>query len=79
MVLGSALLLAEPITKEAVKERLDLLEKERIQQMANLNALNGAIEDCKFWLSQLDAKPAEQKNKLKTPPPPGHPPKAKKE
>jgi uncharacterized coiled-coil protein SlyX len=76
LLMTSALAFAEPITREAIEKRLASLEEARIQQMANLNALNGAIEDCKFWLNQLAAKPDQLKPTAK----PGHPPApAKKE
>jgi len=44
------------ITREMVLERLAKLKEERDQLIANLNAYNGAIEDCEYWLSVLDKK-----------------------
>jgi len=42
------------ITREMVLERLAKLKAEREQLLANLNAYNGAIQDCEYWLSVLD-------------------------
>jgi len=35
-------------------ERLAKLKAEREQLVANLNAYNGAIQDCEYWLSVLE-------------------------
>ena len=48
------------ITKEAIIERLERLKADRDQVMGNLNALEGAIIDCQYWLEQLE-KPEEDK------------------
>jgi len=42
------------ITREMVLERLAKLKAEREQLIANLNAYNGAIQDCEYWLSVLE-------------------------
>lgn len=42
------------MTAEKIKERLEALERLRLDTIANANALNGAIEDCKWWLAQLE-------------------------
>jgi hypothetical protein len=49
------------ITKEILQSRLKQLidEKKNLQETyeqlgRNLNAYDGAIEDCKFWLSELE-------------------------
>jgi len=56
----------QPITKETVERRLAKLQAEYDQAIANANALQGAIQDCKYWLDQIkaaEAKPAiEQKD-----------------
>jgi hypothetical protein len=73
----SALALGEPITREAVEKRLASLEEVRRQTLANLNALNGAVEDCKYWLEQLDkpaAKPGQAEEPKSTPPAGGEAP-----
>ena len=48
------------MTKEAIETRLAKLEREReqlvlkIEQLTgNVNAYNGAIEESRYWLSQL--------------------------
>lgn len=56
-LMTSALVFCEPITREAVEKRLASLDQSRLQLMADLNATNGAIQDCKYWLERLDAKP----------------------
>ena len=42
------------ITQEVVEERLRELHEQRAQALATLNACEGAIQDCEFWLAQLD-------------------------
>lgn len=44
------------ITKEQIEERLKLLEQDLKQLQANLNATEGAILDCRYWLEKLEAK-----------------------
>ncbi len=41
------------ITKAIVEARLEAFKAKRIALLADVNALNGAIEDCQFWLDQL--------------------------
>jgi len=52
--------------KETVAARLNTLKQERqmlLQQMAEaerrLVAYDGAIEDCEYWLEELDKEPKE--------------------
>lgn len=40
--------------KEAIKKRLAELQKELEQIQANGNAILGAIQDCKYWLAELE-------------------------
>ena len=49
------------ITREQLVERLTLLRREReqvqgnlVQLQANLNAYDGAIQDCEYWLKVVD-------------------------
>jgi regulator of sirC expression with transglutaminase-like and TPR domain len=55
------------ITREGIEKRLAQLKAEQAQVQtnlaqlqANLQAYAGAIQDCEFWLSQIDADPAGQ-------------------
>lgn len=41
------------ITKEMLEERLGQLEQDRQMHLANLHAVSGAIQDCRYWLEQL--------------------------
>lgn len=43
------------ITRARILERLAELREQREQLLANANAVQGAIQDCEFWLSILDA------------------------
>lgn len=43
------------ITKERVEERIADLERQKEQAVANINAVEGALQDCRFWLEQLAA------------------------
>jgi septal ring factor EnvC (AmiA/AmiB activator) len=58
------------MTKKELEERLaklhseqELVRKNLIQLQANLNAYEGAIQECEHWLSQLDIEetPLEKK------------------
>jgi len=42
------------ITYKMLSERLAKLKAEREQLLANLNAYNGAIQDCEYWLKLID-------------------------
>jgi len=44
------------MTKEKIQERLKTLENEREQMKTTLIAYEGAIQDCKYWLEQLEEK-----------------------
>ncbi len=78
LLIGSALAFSEPMTREAVEKRLALLEKDRLQVIANLNAMDGAIQDCKYWLDQFDSEKAHATKEVKPTAKPGHPPAAAK-
>lgn len=41
------------MNREKLEERIKTLETERDQMRTNLVAYDGAIQDCKYWLSQL--------------------------
>lgn len=51
-----------PITKEALEQRLAALQRDRTQAVANVNAYDGAIQECRFWLELL--KDAEQEEEM---------------
>jgi hypothetical protein len=40
--------------KASVLKRKEELEQQRIQLIANLNAVVGAMQDCEYWLGQFD-------------------------
>lgn len=47
------------MSKEAIEKRLAELQKELDQVQANGNALIGAIQDCQYWLSEIEKKEAK--------------------
>ncbi len=49
------------MTETEITERIALLETARAKALANVNALNGAIEDCEFWLGRIRS-PAIENN-----------------
>ena len=49
------------ITREALLDRLEVLERDRAQVIANINAYDGAIQECKYWLEQLEIAEKEEK------------------
>lgn len=42
--------------KTKIQERIKTLETERDQLRNNLVAYEGAIQDCNYWLEQLETK-----------------------
>ena len=42
------------ITREAIENRIAALESDHARVLAHLNAIEGAIEDCRFWLQQAE-------------------------
>ena len=42
------------MTKELLNERIKTLMQQRAQLLDNVNAFNGAIQDCEYWLRELD-------------------------
>jgi hypothetical protein len=48
------------MTREQIEARLVELRKESEQLVANINAISGAIQDCEYWLAQLDAEEAKE-------------------
>jgi hypothetical protein len=42
------------ITREQVLARLDLLKSQIEELKANIQAYDGAMQDCQYWLTQLD-------------------------
>lgn len=50
------------ITREVLELRLKALERDRNQAIANVNAYDGAIQECNFWIKLL--KEAEQEEAM---------------
>lgn len=44
------------MNKEKLEERLKVLEAERANCIQTMSAYDGAIQDCKWWLSKLEEK-----------------------
>ena len=49
---------------KTIKERIKTLESQRAQAVSNVHAVEGAIQDCKFWLEQI-SKPQTNDNVVK--------------
>ena len=47
------------MTKEAIEKRIEELKKQLEQVQANGNALIGAIQDCEYWLKELEKQKEE--------------------
>lgn len=50
------------MTKDQVQDRIKILETSREQVRISLLAHEGAIQECLYWLSQMD-KPSEEAKK----------------
>jgi hypothetical protein len=46
------------MNEAALIARIDTLTAQARQMEQNLHAIGGAIQDCQFWLTQLEAKDA---------------------
>jgi len=44
------------MTREQIEARLAQLRNDLQQIYANANAVSGAIQDCEYWLAQLDTE-----------------------
>jgi hypothetical protein len=39
--------------EKTIKERITALESQRAQTISNVHAIEGAIQDCKYWLEKI--------------------------
>jgi prefoldin subunit 5 len=46
------------MTAEALKSRIEALTAQARQMEQTLQAIGGAIQDCQYWLTQLESKDA---------------------
>ena len=46
------------MTPEVINKRLEQLQAQAKQMEINLHAISGAIQDCQYWLNQLESKDA---------------------
>jgi hypothetical protein len=46
------------LNAESLKSRIDFLTAQAKQMELNLHAIGGAIQDCQYWLTQLESKDA---------------------
>jgi len=42
------------IEREQIEARLAQLRSDKTELVANVHAINGAIQDCEYWLAQLE-------------------------
>jgi len=50
------------MTKEKLEDRIKQLETEREQVKATLLAYEGALQDCKYWLIELEKEEVNGRN-----------------
>jgi prefoldin subunit 5 len=43
---------------ESLKSRIEFLTAQAKQMEMNIHAIGGAIQDCQYWLTQLESKDA---------------------
>ena len=53
------------IDREALLDRLEVLQRDRAQVIANINAYDGAIQECKYWLEQLELAEKKEEEEVK--------------
>jgi hypothetical protein len=46
------------MTIEQVKQRIETLMAQGKQMESNLHMINGALQDCQYWLNELESKDA---------------------
>jgi prefoldin subunit 5 len=46
------------LNEAAIKARIETLTAQARQMEQNLQAIGGAIQDCQYWLTKLEAKNA---------------------
>ena len=46
------------MTTDQIKARIEILTAQARQMETALQAIGGAIQDCQFWLTELEAKNA---------------------
>ena len=46
------------MTPEVINKRVEQLQAQAKQMEINLHAISGAIQDCQYWLNQLESKDA---------------------
>ena len=42
------------INREQIEARLAQLRSDKVELVANVHAINGALQDCEYWLTQLE-------------------------
>jgi prefoldin subunit 5 len=50
------------LNAESLKSRIEFLNSQAKQMEINLHAIGGAIQDCQYWLTQLESKDATNQN-----------------
>ena len=53
------------ITKEVLEKRIEELEKQKMQLLADINAVNGALQEDKAWVNNLNLGITNQKEEKK--------------
>lgn len=48
------------MTEQDIQARIKDLQEQAQQMQANLNAIQGAIVDCQYWLAKMKEKPSEE-------------------
>lgn len=48
------------MTEDAIRARINDLQNNFEQAMANANAIQGAIKDCQYWLARITETEEEQ-------------------
>jgi len=46
------------MTPEVINKRVEQLQAQAKQMEINLHAIGGAIQDCQYWLNELESKDA---------------------
>ena len=54
-----------PVTKQALEKHLTELQEAQRRALAEYQALSGAVQECKYWIGEIDKAEAEKEAEKK--------------
>lgn len=50
------------MTREQILKRIEALEEQRRNRIADIHAIEGAVQDCQYWLEQIEKNAEKEQN-----------------